>query len=635
MKRFIVAVFLGLIALVLSGCQLSTKAIDYKTVEEVGRFKNLKQLEQYLNDFTNDRNSQYVFGSLRGDVFISTQASMTDAVAEAGSQEKSHSETNDQVEGVGESDTILTDGDYIYMVSGNTLYVIDAETLAITDTFVVENGYFSGIYLYEGLLIAIGSERLDQDETQPDASRPEAGIDYYGYYYYSYGTSVRIFDITDRNEIVLNRELYFKDAYLTQSRMIDNHLYLVINDYSLSYGRSGEEILPQYQDSVVDDEFVRLPASDVYYMPSDPWQCSYLLLASLAVDGEEAADIKAYLGNTYQIYMSLNNLYAVVHRYWYTTAIWPMMMSETYIVRFGLVDNVLEYQATAVVEGAPLNQFSMDEYEGYFRIATTGNKFVPSTDADATSGSWTVSNQVTIFDATADGQVEPVSVLGNLGKPGERIYAVRFTGAIGYVVTFVNTDPLYKLDLSDPENPVVLGELYEEGVSDYLHDINDDLLLGVGRQAEVNDYGFTVFTGVKVALYDVSGDEPVNLETFLVPGEYSYTPVIYDHKAFVSYRPADAEFIYVAIPVTEYFQNWYRSLQSVYVFKVTFTGELEFLVNLSHMEEPTNHYYYYLDTVDRTLMIENMIYTISASQIRMYDMADEFAEVAAICLNCE
>ena len=644
MKRFLYGFIYVCVFVFLSGCLKTVKEIDYKEVDEVGSFQNLSQLEAYIDKFNNERKSFYRFmfdSAMAENDLAPRTAGATDSYSEK-SGGKDHSETNNQVEGVGESDTVLTDGYYIYTVSGDTIYIIDAETLQISDSYTKENVYFSGIYLYEGLLIAVGSESYEpevkEDDTETSSSSEDYPIyyypGYYYYYYYNYGVTVKIFDIADKTNMELKRELFFDKADLTDTRMIGPMVYLVMNDYSLSNRPEGEEILPRYKDSAEGEGYRRLSAKSVFYMPSDLWQCSYLLLASIDVESEDDLDLKAYVGNTYQIYMSANNLYAVVHRYWYEDST-SWYLSRTYILRFAIEEDKLVYKATAVVDGSPLDQFSMDEHEGYFRIATTGTEYITSTKDDIVTVRWNTFNQIACFDATATGKIEPVSILTGLGKPKESIYAVRFTGDIAYVVTFVRTDPLYKIDLSDPLNPVILGELYEEGVSDYLHPINEELLLGIGRQAEINEYGNTVFTGVKVSLYDTKGDEPVNLDTYLVEGEYSYTPVLYDHKAFVSYRPQNQEYIYVAIPITEYEDNWTKYLQSIYVFKVTFNGELDYLTKLTHASEPESGYFYYVDTVDRAILIENMIYTVSESQIRMYDMEKSFSEIASVALNQE
>ena len=293
-------------------------------------------------------------------------------------------------------------------------------------------------------------------------------------------------------------------------------------------------------------------------------------------------------------------------------------------MRFAIENNQLVYKAMGVVEGSPLNQFSMDEYDGVFRIATTGYKYESNT--------FTIDNFLYQLDATSEGAMTEISVLGDLGKPGERIFSVRYNEEIAYVVTFVQTDPLYKLDLSDPDDPVILGELYEDGVSDYLHVITENLLLGIGRES-LTEGEWTRFTGVKVSLYDTTEDTPINLDTYLAEGEYSYTNVMWDHKAFMSFTPQGEDFTYVAIPIYEYYDNYSGFSQSVYLFKVYHSGDLEMITRLTHMIKNEENNYSYFDTIERALIIENHIYTVSYSGLFKFDIDNNFSLIDNIELN--
>jgi uncharacterized secreted protein with C-terminal beta-propeller domain len=249
----------------------------------------------------------------------------------------------------------------------------------------------------------------------------------------------------------------------------------------------------------------------------------------------------------------------------------------------------------------------MDEHGGVFRIATSEWLYEDNDYA----------NRVYLLDATAEETMEQWSVVEDLGKPGEQIYAVRFQGDIAYVVTFEQIDPLYKLDLSDPEDPVVLGEFEEEGVSDYLHPIADGLMVGVGRMAETID-GSTRFTGVKITLYDTTDDNPLALDVFEVEGEYSYTPVVYDHHAFVYFeRPAENK-TYIAVPIVSYGRYWDDTTQGVYVFAIDHGGTMEQMAYVSHETET------YYDSIDRSLFIGGKFFTVSRRQIRMFDVTDGF-----------
>ncbi|MBU1144653.1 MAG: beta-propeller domain-containing protein [Firmicutes bacterium] len=609
LKRYLVILLTLILSLGLYACQDSRETSELPTVETVGNFKSYDELKTYLNSFYDKNDDIYLYQNSN---MLAENTILTTGVYMSGAEDSSqsttpisHSETNDQVEGVSESDRILTDGINIYVLSNQKFFIIDALSLEIVYSYTIENGYLTGMYLYNDKIVIIANEYL-YDETKLE--------DVYYWSYYSYGTSVNVFDTSDMENISITKRVYFDSTYLVNSRMIDGYLYLVMDNYTINYGFSDDNFVPQYRDSTISSDLINLPAENIYYMPNDNQSFGYLLLASISVDTDEEANVKAYLGSSYQIYMSLNNLYTIIYRNTYDV-VEQTYTYNTYILRFEIIENELVYQAIGKVNGSPLNQFSMDEYNGVFRIATTGYSYFPE--------SWSITNELYLLDATSLESMTQIQTLSGLGKPGERIYAVRFSEDYAYVVTFIQTDPLYKLDLSDPENPLILGELYEDGVSDYLHEISDSLMIGVGRQAETSG-DWTRFTGVKVAIYNTLEDIPVTLETYLVEGEYSYTDVQYDHKAFVTYEPDGADFMYVAIPIYEYYENYYQYSQSVYVFKAFYSGDLELVAKLSHYQEESVNYYWYFDSIDRTVMIGDKIYTVSYSKIQMYDMANDF-----------
>ncbi len=625
MKKLLFSLLTIILAVTLFACQQqTTKKVNLPEISSVNNFSSYDDLKQYLDQFYEKNNGYY---TLKGGLRFFSSDMMLDSVAESGTynvtntttSSNNYSQTNTQVEGVDESDSVITDGDYIYIVSMGRFVLIDADTLQILYTYTEEDLSIDRMYISGNRVVLLGTQYTynpieDSDEKD--------GTDYYYYrYWYQYGVKVVILDLEDKANIEVAKELYFDQSYLTESRMIDGQLYLIMNNYFVNYGYMEDSFIPLYQDSTISNNDIALPAENIYYMPNDNYSISYLMIASLNIFDEEAAQVDAYIGSSYQIYMSTNNLYSVVYRSEFDEET-GYYISNTFVLRFEIVEGKLVYQAMGAVQGSPLNQFSMDEYDGTFRIATT--------DWSWNNSSQTIINQLFILDATSIDEMEFISVLGGLGKPGERIYSVRFSGATAYVVTFIQTDPLYKIDLSNPLEPKVVGELHENGVSDYLHQMNDDLLIGVGRQA--NDNGN--FTGVKISLYDTTGDNPENIETYLIGGSYSYTPVTYDHKMFVYYQPEGADYWYVAIPVFEYDvivgTYEYRYVQNLYVFKITFAGDLELAAKLPVFNQ--NQYYedYYYDYLLRGLFINDYVYSISYRMIRKYDILDGFKQVGSL-----
>ncbi len=185
---------------------------------------------------------------------------------------------------------------------------------------------------------------------------------------------------------------------------------------------------------------------------------------------------------------------------------------RTGIVKIGL-DN-LSVDEVGEVPGTLLNQWSLDEYEGYLRVATTVGEFgwwgMFSTGVESMNDLYVLDKNLNIKGQVLD-----------LGA-GERIYSARFMGDEGYMVTFRETDPFYVFDLSDPKNPEAVGELKIPGYSSYLHPLAEDLILGVGRE----DWE------VKLSLFDVSDpSDPQEIDKYTL--DESWSDVLETHHAFL------------------------------------------------------------------------------------------------------
>jgi uncharacterized secreted protein with C-terminal beta-propeller domain len=200
----------------------------------------------------------------------------------------------------------------------------------------------------------------------------------------------------------------------------------------------------------------------------------------------------------------------------------------------------IEYLVAGDVPGHILNQFSMDEYNGNFRIATTTGEVWNGNSL----------NHVYILDS----DLKIIGKIEDLAQ-GEKIYSVRFIGNRGYIVTFKKVDPLFVIDLSSPENPKVLGYLKIPGYSDYLHPYDENHVIGIGKDAiDASEYekagrnlDFAWYQGVKIALFDITDVEnPVEKSKFIIGDRGTDSPALYDHKAFLF----DKEKGILVIPIT-------------------------------------------------------------------------------------
>ena len=348
--------------------------------------------------------------------------------------------------------------------------------------------------------------------------------------------------------------------------------------------------------------------------------------------------------------MSKNNIYLTYTDYEYAGSktfnyFSSDVKENTIIHKISIKNGKIEYIGKAEVPGRILNQFSMDEHKGYFRIATTiGNVW----DTEEKS-----SNNVYILDEN----LEKVSEIENIA-PGEKIYSARFMGDRAYLVTFKKIDPFFTIDLSDPENPEILGKLKIPGYSDYLHPYDENHIIGIGKdtvealgsEKESRGIDFAWYQGIKIALFDVSDFEnPKVISKVIIGDRGTSSPALHNHKAFLFDK--EKQLLVIPVRVCEiddeikgqndgYTGNTYGdfTFQGAYVYKLNLDG-FEYLGRITHMEEEdfkkSGYYYGYTGSneVERSLFIDDMLYTISDSMVKINDLEDNLLEKAAIKLD--
>jgi uncharacterized secreted protein with C-terminal beta-propeller domain len=314
--------------------------------------------------------------------------------------------------------------------------------------------------------------------------------------------------------------------------------------------------------------------------------------------------------------------------------------NATVVYKLAVDGGTVTYQCEGEVPGQVLNQFSMDEHEGFFRIATTSEGFVLSGPSEPR-------NNVYVLD-------ENLLVVGRLVglAPGERIYAARFMGDRCYLVTFRRVDPLFTIDLKDPENPKVLGELKIPGYSDYLHPYDDRYLIGIGKEVveepaanpitrilpEIAPAPPTREAGVKIALFDVQDPtKPRETAKYVIEGQSVDSIALRDHKAMLFSKAKNL----LAIPVTDYPPHRvlpdlpeerkpsYRVRQEAYVFDIS-PGGIHLKGTVRHQLEDTAGGG--ADSpVKRCLYIGNVLYTVSDYLVKMNSLSN-LAEINQVRL---
>jgi len=423
--------------------------------------------------------------------------------------------TNIQVAGVDEADILKNDGQYLYYASGDKVYIIQplpADKMKVVSTISLKDHWNIELYVLGDRLAVVSGGY-------------EGG-------YYS-GVTVRIYDISDRAKPAL-LSTFSQEGNLISSRMQEGRVYLFTNTYKylghfeLDGGAiAPEDILPRLSWG---GKAKFLPAEKIAVLP-DVGGPSYLIASSIDIRGAKAEpETIAVLGGGRQLYMSQDAVYITNTKY--DQAWWRSVSARTEIFRFDLyAEGKIAPGPRGEVAGTPLNQFSMDEHKGYFRIATTGS-----------NAAGEAVNIVTILDK----DLKEAGCINNIA-PGETIQSARFMGDIGYLVTFRRTDPLFAIDLSNPAKLKILGELKIPGFSSYLHPWDGKYLIGVGRDGDENGEN----GNAKIALFDIS-DPKAPKEVDKVILKNSHSEAEYNHKAFV----ANPGMNLVGMPFTHYDENW-------------------------------------------------------------------------------
>jgi len=484
-----------------------------------------------------------------------------------------YSTTNIQVAGVDEADIVKTDGEYLYVLSSGSLMIMKAyppEAAEVVTNMTFGELYPIGIFVNGDRLTVLGSKYL-----VPTFS------DRYGFYVVDIKTFVRIYDIQDKVNPVLLRDLMLTGSYFN-SRMIDDYLYFVVSQPA--YIIYDTVVLPKiYQNGRLVKEIS--PSEIHYYDGSDNY---YQYTTFVAVNMQDATEAPTYmtilLGGTSSMYVSQNNMYVA----------FPEFNGNTTIYRMRIQDNNITAEAEGQVIGNVLNQFSMDEYNGYFRIATsTWVNGVPRSNLF-----------IMDMDLKKVGRLLDIEV-------GETLDSARFMANRCYLSTsVVQRDPFFVIDVENATAPKILGYLKIPGFNRYLHPYDENHVIGLGRDE---------FNNVKISLFDVTNvSAPKLISEYRFEGTWSNTPALWDHHAFLFTYTKDL----LAIPVSINQYNYdHTTKQGFFVFNITLTNGLVLKGSITHQEPGINdwdtHYY-----IRRGLHIENVLYTVSDKKIKLNNLAN-------------
>jgi inhibitor of cysteine peptidase len=694
---FLVLTALLLAAIIAGGCVGSTVS---PASGEIKKFSSAAEIRQYI-----DENSKLA-AEAEGDTYWATtgatvaravdvaapQAAVAESAAKGVIQSAAvssaggaadFSKTNVQVAGVDEPDFVKNDGRYIYVISGDTLTIVDAypatSAAVISKTTLDDTPkeiFLSGNRL---VLLAAGTGTSSGGDDTVYASQMKP-LPYYGGS--NSVTHAVFYDISDRKNPMVVKDFAIDGDYI-DARLIGGNLYLVTREQVYTYNDQ-EITVPCMR---VGGKCIVTP--DVYYFDNPERQYAFTTISSFDTNSGNEKDARTYLiGSGTIMYVSEDAMYISYQKYHnvYRTmqkapgavialddrgigttgtssgvsspVLWEdfnkmsetekarviaemkaqeeektkkkeIDQSTTVIHKIAIDNGAITYIAKGEVPGYLKNQFAMDEYVNNLRVATTSNVYT-------TRGSYEYNNVFVL-----DSGMKTIGELTHIAEQ-EKIYSTRFMGDRLYMVTFKRMDPFFVIDLSHPTSPKILGKLKIPGYSDYLHPYDKNYVLGLGKETGTNDWGGVSAQGLKLALFDVSDVEhPRQVGKVEIGDAGSDSAALSDHKAFLF----DKEKNILVIPARVVNQDtnptdkvsasqpqvWYGA----YVFGVSPENGFTLKGTVQHGTGGDRYYYYgsSKNEVRRSLYIGDTLFTLSAAKILANPLNAINTTVATITLD--
>lgn len=611
---------------------------------------------------------QNVLQSYRDDFLVMETSSdamapaMDGAAPPPSTAPENYTTTNHQEVGVDEPDFVKTDGQFIYLLRGTSLLIFEswpAEQTREIARIELEHSPFA-LFLHENLLVVLArNNNVVYPTLTTDFMPSDQG-----------GLQLFLYDVSMPSSPTLTRKIEMEGTYV-DARLVDGQMHLVLasGGWAQAYGAGGApptivaepaidgtvpdapgatsatsatassllDRLPtltdtRYNSSGEISSSAPLCACENVYYPEVPNGTGLITLSSLDLNNPTGdARSVSILSDSGTVYASTSALYLATTNsnnwLWWSmeTDATTAPKATTVLHRFGLGANP-DYQGSGEIPGWVLNRFSLGEYQDSLRIATTEPAWVTGRSPE---------NRLLTLKLEQGELVEQGRVEG-LGKPGESIFAVRLLGERGYVVTFEQTDPLYVLDLADPANPTIAGELEVPGFSTYLHPLTENRLLALGRDPAQS--------AMKLSLFDVSDARNPREVATLTEDAQSYSSAEYEPHAF-TYDPATS---ILALPLTAWSDTppdvggGYQLTDGLQLYDIDPSGGISrrgFIDHSSFYRDSEQNRWYQPQSVERSLFAStadnSYLYSISARGLMVHDLENLESPVATSELPTE
>jgi uncharacterized secreted protein with C-terminal beta-propeller domain len=596
----------------------------------------------------------------------------SDGVSKTESGGSDYSTTNVQVQNVDEPDYLKNDSKYVYIVSRNTLSIIDAypaesAKLVLKIALDIDSQYIQNMFLNDDRLVIFYNGQSD-DEIIPQ-------YDFVPRRSYSPVTHALIVDVSDKEHPTILKD-YSIDGHFMDARMIGDYAYFVTNsNVDYQYPR-----LP-----IIMEDSIRIMTPDAFYFDNVEQFSNFNTLTAIDIFGDKINSESFLMGYTGTFYVSEDNFYLTYQqnmpfgfyenssRDRFFDVVVPLLpndiqeqikaiqndssinssaqwikiselMQESYnqmdkndkeelfekirealneydakiqedtrktiIHKISIDEDKIEYVAKGSVPGRLLNQFSMDENRDRFRVATTTEYYIQHQGTVR-------ANAVYVLD-------EQLNIVGELDEiaPDESIFSARFMDDRLYLVTFQQIDPFFVIDLST-DTPKILGELKIPGFSNYLHPYDEEHIIGIGRDTKEVDNGRVQQLGIKIALFNVADVKNPKVADDIIVGDSStHSEALYEHKSFFFDKKSgilsipisgDAESL-SGISSSKKFAPDYNRWSGFYVFDLNSSDGFDLKGTVTHSAEDSR---YYGMSNARSFYIDEVLYTASEGYLKM------------------
>lgn len=615
---------------------------------------------------------------------VPTAEPMSDGVSNKVAGGADYSTTNVQVANVDEPDYLKNDSKYVYIVSQNTLSIIDAypaesAKLILKIALDIESQYIENMFLNEDRLVIFYNGQSDEEIIPQFDFIPRRS--------YSSVTHALIVDVSDKEKPTILKD-YSIDGYFRDARMIGDYAYFVTNS-NVDYQHPR---LP-----IIMENSVKIMTPEAFYFDNVEQFSNFNTLTAINIFEDTINSETFLMGYTGSFYVSENNFYltyeqnmpygfyenssrdrffdvvvpllpksiqdeikSIQDASWENSSAQWNAISElmqksynemdkkskevlfekiksalneydrklqeetrkTIIHKVSIDEDKIEYVAKGTVPGRLLNQFSMDENGDRFRVATTSEIY---TQYEGTVRS----NAVYVLDKNLEivGQLEKIA-------PDESIFSARFMDDRLYLVTFQQIDPFFVIDLSS-DTPKILGELKIPGFSNYLHPYDEEHVIGVGRDTKEIDNGRVQQLGIKIALFNVADvKNPKVVDDFIIGDSSAQSEALYNHKAFFFDKSRKV----LSIPISgdiksleesssaKMFAPEYNRWSGFYVFDLDEFKGFALKGTVTHSDDSSR---YYGMNYARTFYIDDVLYTASNDYLKMNSF-EELKEINSI-----